>query len=260
MAFENRIVEELSRCSLASATLEDVDDCLREALQALEISHYLFITNRLHKSRIYPKIFIEEMPRFPSSSRQFLHFFIHSGISRLLDGSKDFNFWDLTLLGEDSEDDRYLKRYFQKEGIDGGFQMSFVQSYSTRTTVTFALRETARYHDKALLLHAIGLHATNGIMRVYCPPLQTTLLEQGEMSPRPLSAREAEIISWIAFGKSSWETAKILGISEYTVNEHIENIIKKLRAANRTEAVTIALLTHQVDLRGRAEQAYSDEL
>ena len=71
-----------------------------------------------------------------------------------------------------------------------------------------------------------------------------TQLEPGppRTGPSPaLSARELEVLKWIGAGKSSWETGMILRISERTVNFHIRNVLRKLDAVNRPQAVAIAL-------------------
>jgi len=57
----------------------------------------------------------------------------------------------------------------------------------------------------------------------------------------PLSGRELEVLKWISAGKSSWETGMILRISERTVNFHVKNIVRKLDAVNRPQAVAMAL-------------------
>lgn len=58
----------------------------------------------------------------------------------------------------------------------------------------------------------------------------------------PLSAREAEVLRWMADGKTSSEAAAILGLSERTVNFHVANALCKLGAANKTAAVVKAAL------------------
>jgi PAS domain S-box-containing protein len=58
---------------------------------------------------------------------------------------------------------------------------------------------------------------------------------------RSLSLREKEILGWIMQGKSTWDISTILKISERTVKFHVDNIMKKLSAVNRTQAVAIAL-------------------
>jgi DNA-binding CsgD family transcriptional regulator len=56
-----------------------------------------------------------------------------------------------------------------------------------------------------------------------------------------LTPRESEALWWAAQGKAAWEIGKILGIGKRTVDEHIQTAIRKLGAANRTQAVAIAL-------------------
>jgi LuxR family transcriptional regulator, quorum-sensing system regulator CviR len=56
-----------------------------------------------------------------------------------------------------------------------------------------------------------------------------------------LTGREREILNWLKLGKSSWDTSVILGISQSTVNFHITNILRKLGACNRPQAIAIAI-------------------
>ena len=61
--------------------------------------------------------------------------------------------------------------------------------------------------------------------------------KNGQRRPDYLSAREQEIVRWIAEGKTNTEIASILGISSFTVKNHAQRIFRKLDASNRTEAV-----------------------
>ena len=54
---------------------------------------------------------------------------------------------------------------------------------------------------------------------------------------RGLTAREAEVLGWIAHGKQNAEIARLLFISPHTVRKHIENIFEKLDVRTRTAAV-----------------------
>ena len=51
-----------------------------------------------------------------------------------------------------------------------------------------------------------------------------------------LSAREAEILLWVAQGKSNSEASIILNISSATVKKHLENIYAKLGVEGRNSA------------------------
>lgn len=56
----------------------------------------------------------------------------------------------------------------------------------------------------------------------------------------PLSARELEVICLLARGASNQEIAEELVLALNTVKRHVSNIIAKLGAANRTQAVAQA--------------------
>lgn len=77
----------------------------------------------------------------------------------------------------------------------------------------------------------LALHMHQAILR----------LEGGWSAPRSvLSPRERECLQWIAEGKTYWECAMILGLSEHTVRCYLESARHKLGAANNSHAVNIA--------------------
>lgn len=56
-----------------------------------------------------------------------------------------------------------------------------------------------------------------------------------------LSARELEVLTLIAAGNSNKQVAGELSVTEETIKAHVKNIMGKLRAKDRTHAVTLAL-------------------
>ena len=56
-----------------------------------------------------------------------------------------------------------------------------------------------------------------------------------------LTARETEVLSWIAQGKTNHEIGVILSASTGTICKHVEHILCKLDVKNRTAAAVIAL-------------------
>jgi DNA-binding response OmpR family regulator/DNA-binding CsgD family transcriptional regulator len=58
-----------------------------------------------------------------------------------------------------------------------------------------------------------------------------------------LTSREAEVLVWIAHGKSNREISEILLISPRTVNKHLERVFTKLGVENRASAASVALRT-----------------
>lgn len=63
-----------------------------------------------------------------------------------------------------------------------------------------------------------------------------------------LTAREAEVLTWVARGKSAWEIGEILDITKRTVDEHVHTAVRKIGAANRAHAVAIAVRDRLIDL------------
>ncbi len=62
-----------------------------------------------------------------------------------------------------------------------------------------------------------------------------------------LTAREAEILQFIAEGKSVAETAVAFSLSSHTVTTHVKRIYGKLAVNNRVQAVNRARATGQID-------------
>ncbi len=57
----------------------------------------------------------------------------------------------------------------------------------------------------------------------------------------PLTTRELQVLRHIALGLSNKEIAQSLSISVETVKEHVQNILRKLNAADRTDAAVRAV-------------------
>jgi DNA-binding CsgD family transcriptional regulator len=52
-----------------------------------------------------------------------------------------------------------------------------------------------------------------------------------------LSAREREVLEWVAAGKTNAEIAIILGVSPHTIKHHVSRILEKLGVENRMAAM-----------------------
>lgn len=56
-----------------------------------------------------------------------------------------------------------------------------------------------------------------------------------------LTPREAEVLLWVAQGKSNQEIGMILGTAEVTIKKHLQNIFEKMGVENRNAASLQAL-------------------
>ncbi|HEX9338044.1 MAG TPA: response regulator transcription factor [Pseudonocardiaceae bacterium] len=75
------------------------------------------------------------------------------------------------------------------------------------------------------------------------------LLSTGDThaTPAVLTAREREVLSELARGRSNREIARIFAVSEKTVKTHVSAILSKLGVQDRTQAALHAVRTGMVD-------------
>jgi DNA-binding CsgD family transcriptional regulator len=84
-------------------------------------------------------------------------------------------------------------------------------------------------------LHLLAAHAQDAACRVFEP------VYEGNSPSVRLTPRERQCLYWAHQGKSTWETACILGISESTTSKHLNSAIRRLNCVNKTQAVAVAL-------------------
>lgn len=72
-----------------------------------------------------------------------------------------------------------------------------------------------------------------------CPP--NPLPPSRGRRPSGFRLENPASLHWSAIGKTSWETARILDISESTVNFHLRNACRKLQVRGRRAAVATAI-------------------
>jgi DNA-binding NarL/FixJ family response regulator len=98
----------------------------------------------------------------------------------------------------------------------------------------------------AELFEAIRVvHAGGSLLQ---PLVASTVLRHVARQGRPaaptavaLTAREREVLTLLARGRSNKEIAAALAVTERTVKFHVASLFAKLGAGNRTEAVTIGV-------------------
>ena len=122
-------------------------------------------------------------------------------------------------------------------------------SYSTSDTIAAALAAGAsgavmKSADDGTLLTAVRAVAAG---ETFISPEVKGLLAADPPVPT-LSPRQQEVLFSLVKGFNNAEIAAQLGISRTVAKEHVENLLAKLGAANRTEAAAIALRKQLVKL------------
>src|SRR5215211_1236165 len=62
-----------------------------------------------------------------------------------------------------------------------------------------------------------------------------------EVSSRNLTPREFDVLKWVVKGKTNQEIGVELGISQKTVEKHLESVFAKLKVSSRVEAAVLAV-------------------
>lgn len=126
--------------------------------------------------------------------------------------------------------------------VQPGARVVMLTTFDDEEDVYRAMHDGARAY---LLKTAPPDEIVTAILRVhegqrYVPPaLSGKLLDRGEGSV--LTAREVEVLTLAARGEKNKQIAVHLKITEGTVKSYVNNILLKLGARDRTEAVTIGL-------------------
>ncbi len=76
---------------------------------------------------------------------------------------------------------------------------------------------------------------------------RSTLRRHSPHKKAKLSKREIECLEWASEGKTSFEIATILGLSENTINNYVASVVRKMGASNRLHMVGIALRENYID-------------
>ncbi|RME54809.1 MAG: DNA-binding response regulator [Caldilineae bacterium] len=126
-------------------------------------------------------------------------------------------------------------------------QVVVLTSFPEEDLVTQALQAGAISY----LLKNVSAHElSEAIRRAYAgrstlaPEAAQALIHTTTQPPKPghdLTSREREVLELMAKGYNNVEIAEELVVSRSTVKFHVSNILSKLQATSRTEAVAVAL-------------------
>ncbi|WP_434630509.1 LuxR family transcriptional regulator [Chromobacterium sp. CV08] len=130
------------------------------------------------------------------------------------------------------------KRFIAEAAMNGMGNGVTFSAASERNNIgsilSIAGREPSRNAALVAMLNCLTPHLHQAAIRI-------SNLPPASPSNMPLSQREYDIFHWMSRGKTNWEIATILDISERTVKFHVANVIRKLNANNRTHAIVLGM-------------------
>jgi len=124
----------------------------------------------------------------------------------------------------------------------GDVPILVLSSYSSDGDISRAIQASASGYllkDMPIARLVEGIRAVHAGQQYFPIEIANRLPEQLRQSK--LTPREFRVLQMIANGKSNKEIGNELGIVEGTVKVHVTNILNKLHAADRTQAVTTAI-------------------
>jgi len=147
-----------------------------------------------------------------------------------------------TIWSDPALHDRNSDQFWDEAGMFGLVAgLSFAVHEQPGVTGIFSLAR-----DGALDMRSSDLAALIGRAQMFASLLHhaVTRIHLARLLPEQntaLTAREQECLKWAADGKTAWEIGQILSIAERTAVFHVNNVIQKLGATNKIQAIVRAV-------------------
>ena len=147
-----------------------------------------------------------------------------------------FSFSQIPSLIEVSERQRRIMEASKRAGLTDGFCVPAHIPGETNGSCTFAMKNGAELPtDNLSMAQLVGSFAYEAARQ---------LLMRGEKvraAPDTLTTRQLECVILVGKGKTDWEIARVLGIKEDTVTEHLDEARRRCGVSRRAELPVHAL-------------------
>ncbi|MBR0567259.1 response regulator [Azoarcus sp. L1K30] len=134
----------------------------------------------------------------------------------------------------------WLSDLFGRPADAAAWLQALIEDPSRRAGQTLPLRDGRSLHLQPL--GPAGMGETLFFLSVRLPGMKH--VTGSNLSS--LTRREAEVLSWVAKGKTNRDIADILGMSPRTVNKHLEHVFEKLGVETRAAAAALAIREQEV--------------
>ncbi len=145
--------------------------------------------------------------------------------------------WQGVYKGATSEKQREFVKTAAEFGlVDGITTGSADPACKTATFCSFASSDNVDAVRYLPLVEYFGYHVHLALLRA--ASVNTHSMDQ---CVKQLTLRELTILNWVKNGKTNWEIAQIMGVTERTIRFHVESIFSKLNVTSRSQAVATAI-------------------
>lgn len=123
-------------------------------------------------------------------------------------------------------------------GMKSGASVPIHGPNQTQATFSVANESSEKEFDKLFKFHRHELH----ILASYAHEKIMSLGIDNRLNDLTLTKRETEVLTWVARGKTYWETGQILSIQEDTVKKYMQRIFALLQVNNQPHAIAKAII------------------
>ncbi len=132
------------------------------------------------------------------------------------------------------------------EGLGDGFTIPIHVPGEYFGSCSFGTKYGRPYSQECLPnLNYFGCFAFEAARRI----MRTRSADTALWEKIRLTNRQLDCVALVGQGKSNWEASRILGISENTVHQHIEDAKKRYDVTSRTQLVVRALFDQQLTFK-----------
>lgn len=234
-----------SRAAQQVESIDDLDQMLADRLGELNIPNFILyqVTDRNKQPTAALKC--------GRSNKDWRDYYMSNCLAAkdevLLAGteSRDFFTWGQRRLKGPAKpltpDPNFIFGEALQFGLVDGFYMPLRQE--DRSTYAVSMMSTRELPTDDWLSQSLFLMAYNYTLAVLrLEEAGPDLKLPGEDPTTRLTKRQRECLYWVRAGKTDWEIGQILGISQHTVIEHLEDARNRLNVRNRTQAVIEAVI------------------
>ena len=218
------------------ATVEDISVELRRAGAALGFENFCISGLPSPGEQLDPYVLLSGWPaewldRYARGG--YVH--VDPVITRVRQTTMPFRWSEATVKSDDAAAKRVLTEATDF-GLVDGLAVPIYTTHGFQAIVTFGARHMVPSRDERAGLHLIAIYAHGQARNLLSRSGKTV-----PVSSPPLSQREMDCLRWAASGKSAWDIAGILSLSQRTVEEYLANAAVKLGTVNRVQSVAEAI-------------------
>lgn len=145
------------------------------------------------------------------------------------------------LLWSDAAYDSCAQKLLREEARQHGLVEGVTFPVHSRNGDVGMLNLSLARSDDAARQHTRAMLNWGALLAAMTHETMARIVKDKSASQSPkLTRREAEVLRWIAEGKSNWEIARLVEITEHGVSYHVRNILLKFDVGSRHRAVARA--------------------